>query len=103
MPCYRSRQRRACAQKSAQSRARGSQRTSDAEPLEPRLLLSDVTVNGTAGDDSFVARHKPGAAAGVMQVLLNGVVAGEGTPARFPGPGVDRMFVNGLGGNDTLL
>lgn len=58
-------------------------------------LLTNVVVNGTAGDDTLVVQRTAGAGSGSITYVLNG-----GAPVTLVG--VNTFTFNGLDGNDVL-
>jgi hypothetical protein len=64
------------------------------EGLECRRLLTTFTIDGTAGDDSFIMTVP---APGLVAVTLNG-----GLPVLINDVVVTNTVLNGLGGNDTF-
>jgi len=66
------------------------------EPLEVRQLLSAALVNGTAGNDTIIARLRPTDVA-LFEVLVNGAVNFVDTASS-----VTSLQINGNNGNDTI-
>ncbi|HEV8603915.1 MAG TPA: hypothetical protein VGQ99_01035 [Tepidisphaeraceae bacterium] len=69
-----------------------------AESLEPRLLLSAVTLQGGNGSDTFYIRRDPE----TDDILLWQNTALEENPTRYPGHDIDSFEINAGDGDDTL-
>ncbi|MGH7177071.1 MAG: hypothetical protein ACREJC_06820, partial [Tepidisphaeraceae bacterium] len=62
------------------------------EPLERRMMLTTLTVNGTSGDDVFTYTH----IGDTYSVTVNG------SPTFYPAASFDEMVLNGLAGADVF-
>ncbi len=69
-----------------------------AESLEPRLLLSAVTLQGGNGSDTFYIRNDPE----TDEILLWHNTALEDNPARYSGHDIDSFVIDAGNGDDTL-
>src|SRR4051794_36287932 len=66
------------------------------EELEPRVVMANYVLSGTAGADVLLLRRNPNNAA-LAQVQVNGV-----TLFNAPVVAGDTVTLNGLAGNDTI-